>query len=82
MGILARLVHDGQVTGEVRPGDPDASAHLYCVLVNEFVLLSADQAVATRSPPRSSTTCRRSASSTLTPTAGTSNSFLRLRLAG
>jgi hypothetical protein len=46
MGILARLVHDGQVTGEVRPGNPDAIVHLYCVLVNEFVLLSADQAVA------------------------------------
>jgi hypothetical protein len=46
MGILARLVHDGQATGEVRPGKPDVIAHLYCVLINEFALLSADQAVA------------------------------------
>jgi hypothetical protein len=45
MGILAKLAQDGQETGEVRPGNPDAIAHLSSALVNEFVLISVDQAV-------------------------------------
>jgi AcrR family transcriptional regulator len=44
MGILARLVRDGQGSSELRPGNSGAIAQLYSVLVNEYVLISADQA--------------------------------------
>jgi AcrR family transcriptional regulator len=39
MAILATIVADGQQHGEIRAGSPRALAHLYSVLVNEFVLL-------------------------------------------
>jgi AcrR family transcriptional regulator len=41
MGVLAGLVRDGQDAGEIRDGDARALAHLYSVLVNEFVLLTS-----------------------------------------
>jgi AcrR family transcriptional regulator len=45
MGVLAGLVRDGQEVGEIRDGDERALAHLYSVLINEYVLLtSADAA--------------------------------------
>ena len=40
MGVLAGLVRDGQDAGEIRPATT-ALAHLYSVLVNEFVLLTS-----------------------------------------
>jgi AcrR family transcriptional regulator len=39
MVILASIVAAGQEAGEVREGDPRALAHLYSVLLNEFILL-------------------------------------------
>ncbi len=46
MAVLAGLVRAGQRAGEIRVGDARALAHLYSVLVNEFVLLaSSDDAV-------------------------------------
>ena len=49
MGVLAGIVRDGQDAGEIRAGDERALAHLYSVLVNEFVLLtsSGDASVGT-----------------------------------
>jgi AcrR family transcriptional regulator len=41
MRVLADLVRDGQRTGEIRKGDQRALAHLYSVLINEFVLLAS-----------------------------------------
>jgi AcrR family transcriptional regulator len=41
MGVLAGIVRDGQRAGEIRAGDERALAHLYSVLVNEFVLLTS-----------------------------------------
>jgi AcrR family transcriptional regulator len=41
MGVLAGVVRDGQAAGEIRDGDARALAHLYSVLVNEFVLLTS-----------------------------------------
>jgi AcrR family transcriptional regulator len=41
MGVLAGLVRDGQEAGEIRKGDERALAHLYSVLINEFVLLTS-----------------------------------------
>jgi AcrR family transcriptional regulator len=41
MGLLAGLVRDGQHAGEIRDGDARALAHLFSVLVNEFVLLTS-----------------------------------------
>jgi AcrR family transcriptional regulator len=41
MGVLAGLVRDGQDAGEIRDGDARALAHLYSVLINEFVLLAS-----------------------------------------
>jgi len=38
MNLMADLVREGQQSGEIRAGDPDALAHLASVLVNEFVL--------------------------------------------
>lgn len=44
MTVLTDLVRDGQHAGEVRDGDARVLAHLYSVLINEFVLLtSAEQ---------------------------------------
>jgi len=39
MVLLASIVADGQEAGEIRAGDPRALAHLYSVLLNEFILL-------------------------------------------
>ncbi|MGO9875163.1 MAG: TetR/AcrR family transcriptional regulator [Acidimicrobiia bacterium] len=41
MGVLAGLVRDGQGVGEIRDGDERALAHLYSVLINEYVLLTS-----------------------------------------
>ncbi len=41
MGVLAGLVRAGQEVGEIRDGDARALAHLYSVLINEFVLLAS-----------------------------------------
>ena len=47
MTVLADLVRSGQQADEIREGDPRALAHLYSVLINEYVLLtSAENAVA------------------------------------
>ena len=44
MNVLAQLVHEGQIAGEIRDGDARALAHLYSVLINEHVFLSAARA--------------------------------------
>ncbi len=44
MGVLAGIVRDGQAVGEIRAGDAPALAHLYSVLVNEYVLLTSSDA--------------------------------------
>jgi AcrR family transcriptional regulator len=41
MTLLADVVQDGQETGDIRAGNPRSLAHMYSVLVNEFVLLDA-----------------------------------------
>ncbi len=41
MSVLAAVVRDGQNAGEVRDGDERALAHLFSVLINEFVLLTS-----------------------------------------
>lgn len=40
--LLARIVADGQETGQIRDGDARAIAHLYTVLVNEFMLFDTN----------------------------------------
>jgi AcrR family transcriptional regulator len=37
--LIASIIEDGQARGQIREGDGRALAHLYSVLVNEFVLL-------------------------------------------
>ncbi len=44
MNTLAGIVRAGQAAGEIRPGNASTIAHLYSVLVNEHVLLSAGAA--------------------------------------
>ena len=39
MDILASVIRTGQVRGEIRPGNDHALAHLYTMLINEFILL-------------------------------------------
>jgi AcrR family transcriptional regulator len=47
MEVIARVVRDGQQVSEIRAGDPRALAHMFSVLVNEYVLLaSSDSATA------------------------------------
>lgn len=41
MDILTGIVHRGQQVGEIRRGDARSLAHMYSVLVNEYVLLDA-----------------------------------------
>ena len=41
MSALAQLVREGQITGEIRGGNERALVHLYSVLINEHVFLSA-----------------------------------------
>jgi AcrR family transcriptional regulator len=52
MGVLAGVVRDGQGVGEIRDGDQRALAHLYSVLINEYVLLTSsdDAGVGTLTP--------------------------------
>jgi AcrR family transcriptional regulator len=42
MTIIAGIVSRGQDAGEIRVADPRAIAHLYSVLINEHVLLAAN----------------------------------------
>lgn len=42
MTILAAIVLDGQRAGKIRAGNPSALAHMYAVLLNEYVLVAAD----------------------------------------
>jgi AcrR family transcriptional regulator len=42
MDLLASVVADGQSRGEIRTGHAPALAHLYSVLINEHVFLSAE----------------------------------------
>jgi AcrR family transcriptional regulator len=42
MTTIAAIVQDGQAIGEIRTGDAAALAHMYSVLLNEFVLLEAN----------------------------------------
>jgi AcrR family transcriptional regulator len=44
MTILASMVEDGQDAGEIRAGSSVALAHMYAVLLNEYVLLAAESA--------------------------------------
>jgi AcrR family transcriptional regulator len=44
MAVIAAVVTEGQQRGEIRDGDARALAHLYSVLINEFVLLAASGA--------------------------------------
>lgn len=41
MSITSGVIAKGQALEVVRPGDPRALAHLYSVLINEYVLLSS-----------------------------------------
>jgi AcrR family transcriptional regulator len=41
LSLIAAIVEDGQVRGEIRDGSGRALAHLYSVLLNEFILLHA-----------------------------------------
>ncbi len=43
LGLIAAIVEDGQGRGQIREGNGRVLAHLYSVLVNEFVLLHAGQ---------------------------------------
>jgi AcrR family transcriptional regulator len=43
LNLIATIVEDGQVRGEIREGNGHALAHLYSVLLNEFILLHASQ---------------------------------------
>jgi AcrR family transcriptional regulator len=40
--LLARIVHQGQVAGQIRPGNDRSIAHLFLVLLNEFVLFGVN----------------------------------------
>jgi AcrR family transcriptional regulator len=39
LSLIAAIVEDGQAQGEIREGNASALAHLYSVLLNEFILL-------------------------------------------
>jgi AcrR family transcriptional regulator len=43
LALIASIVDDGQDRGQIREADARALAHLYSVLVNEFVLLHSNQ---------------------------------------
>jgi AcrR family transcriptional regulator len=43
LSLIAAIVEDGQARGEIREGNGRALAHLYSVLLNEFILLPAGQ---------------------------------------
>ncbi len=47
MTLIAGIVGAGQSAGEIRDGDTYAIAHLYSVLINEHVLLAAENASGT-----------------------------------
>jgi AcrR family transcriptional regulator len=42
MKLLARIIEDGQAVGQIREGDGFSFAHLYMVLITEFILLGAE----------------------------------------
>jgi hypothetical protein len=41
MDILTGIVHQGQHAGEIRSADARSLAHMFSVLVNEYILLDA-----------------------------------------
>jgi AcrR family transcriptional regulator len=41
MDNLASIIREGQVVGQIRSGNGHALAHLYTMLINEFILLEA-----------------------------------------
>jgi AcrR family transcriptional regulator len=41
LSLIATIIEDGQVLGQIREGNGRALAHLYSVLLNEFILLHA-----------------------------------------
>jgi AcrR family transcriptional regulator len=41
--LIASIIEDGQVRGQIKEGNGRALAHLYSVLLNEFILLHARQ---------------------------------------
>jgi AcrR family transcriptional regulator len=41
LSLIASILEDGQVRGQIREGNGRALAHLYSVLLNEFILLHA-----------------------------------------
>jgi AcrR family transcriptional regulator len=41
LSLIASIVEDGQIRGQIREGNGRALAHLYSVLLNEFILLHA-----------------------------------------
>jgi AcrR family transcriptional regulator len=43
LSLIAAIVEDGQVRGQIREGNGRALAHLYSVLLNEYILLHATQ---------------------------------------
>ena len=43
LSLIASIIEDGQVQGQIKDGHGRALAHLYSVLVNEFILLHAPQ---------------------------------------
>jgi AcrR family transcriptional regulator len=43
LSLIASIVEDGQGRGQIREGNGRALAHLYSVLVNEFILLHSRQ---------------------------------------
>ena len=43
--LLTEVVASGQSEGAIRPADPRAIAHLYMVLVNEYVYLNTDSSI-------------------------------------
>jgi AcrR family transcriptional regulator len=43
LSLIAGIIEDGQVRGQIREGNGRALAHLYSVLLNEFILLHASQ---------------------------------------
>ena len=46
MLLLARIIEDGQESGQIRLGDAAVLAHLYSALVNEYVLFLGDDSTA------------------------------------
>jgi AcrR family transcriptional regulator len=43
LSLISSIVEEGQAVGQIRDGNGRALAHLYSVLLNEFILLHANQ---------------------------------------